>query len=172
MPTPPPIPSRIFGSRCSAQVAPILTLRQSYRDDLQTVKQATGFRYVRFHAIFQDEVGLYDEDIQGEPVYNFSYVDQIYDGLLENDVRPFVEISFMPKKLAARACAPCLLVQAKCCAPEGLAKVGALISAFAGHLVERYGIDEVRNWYFEVWNEPNLDFWAGRSQAIDILGTV
>jgi xylan 1,4-beta-xylosidase len=79
----------------------ILSLRESYRNDLRSVKQATDFRYVRFHAIFQDEVGLYDEDAQGNPIYNFSYVDQIYDGLLANGVRPFVELSFMPKKLAA-----------------------------------------------------------------------
>ena len=80
----------------------ILSLRDSYRQDLRQVKQATGFEYVRFHAIFHDEVGLYDEDASGNPVYNFSYVDQIYDGLLANGVRPFVELSFMPKKLAAQ----------------------------------------------------------------------
>src|SRR5664279_2356409 len=78
----------------------ILTLRESYRDDLRAVKQVSDFRYVRFHAILQDEVGVYNEDEHGDPVYNFSYVDQIYDGLLANGVRPFVEISFMPKKLA------------------------------------------------------------------------
>ena len=78
----------------------ILSLRDGYRQDLRTVKQATGFEYIRFHAIFDDDVGLYDE-VDGHPVYNFSYVDQIYDGLLENGVRPFVELSFMPRKLAA-----------------------------------------------------------------------
>src|ERR1700747_1426000 len=58
----------------------ILSLRESYRDDLRAVKQITGFKYVRFHGIFHDEVGVYGEDSQGRPVYNFSYVDQIYDG--------------------------------------------------------------------------------------------
>jgi len=80
----------------------ILTLRESYMSDLREVKRVTDFRYVRFHNILHDEVGVYDEDGQGRPVYNFSYVDQIYDGLLRNGVRPFVEISFMPKKLALR----------------------------------------------------------------------
>src|SRR6202040_3485517 len=88
---------RMFGSGRA-----ILSLRESYRNDLRAVKQATGFDFIRFHAIFHDEVGLYDEDAAGNPVYNFSYVDQIYDGLLANGVRPFVEISFMPNKLAAR----------------------------------------------------------------------
>ncbi len=79
----------------------ILTLRESYRADLKAVKNITDFKYVRFHAIFHDEVGVYDENSAGEPIYNFSYVDQIYDGLLENGLRPFVELSFMPRKLAA-----------------------------------------------------------------------
>ena len=66
------------------------------------MKKVTDFKYVRFHAILDDENGVYDEDAQGRPVYDFSYVDQIYDGLLANGVSPFVEISFMPQKLAAR----------------------------------------------------------------------
>src|ERR1039458_2359645 len=78
----------------------ILSLRESYRDDLRAVKQVADFQYVRFHAILHDEVGVYNEDDHGNPVYNFAYVDQIYDGLLKNGVRPCVEISFMPRKLA------------------------------------------------------------------------
>ena len=74
-----------------------LTMRDSYRTDLREVKGITGFQYVRFHAILHDELGVYDEDANGNPVYNFSYVDQIYDGLLANGVKPFVEISFMPR---------------------------------------------------------------------------
>src|SRR5438270_8848235 len=79
----------------------VLTMRDSYGRDLDWVHQITGFQYVRFHAIFHDELGVYDEDAQGNPIYNFAYVDQIYDGLLQHGVRPFVELSFMPKKLAA-----------------------------------------------------------------------
>ena len=78
----------------------ILALRESYRTDLRAVKEITDFRYVRFHAILHDEVGVYNEDEHGNPVYNFAYVDEIYDGLLKNGVRPAVEIGFMPKKLA------------------------------------------------------------------------
>src|ERR1700746_3299298 len=70
----------------------VLSLRESYRDDLREVKQVTDFRYVRFHAVFHDEMGIYDEDAQGHPTYNFSYLDQSYDGLLANGGRPFVEL--------------------------------------------------------------------------------
>ena len=140
----------------------ILTLREGYRDDLRAVKAATDFRYARFHAIFHDEVGVYDEDEKGNPVYNFSYVDQIYDGLLANGVRPFVEISFMPKKLALRQDVHAFWYKQVVSPPKSYAKWDDLITAFARHLVERYGIDEVAQWYFEVWNEPNIDFWTGK----------
>jgi xylan 1,4-beta-xylosidase len=140
----------------------ILSLRESYDNDLRETKRITGFEYVRFHAIFHDEVGLYDEDKDGKPVYNFSYVDQIYDGLRENKVRPFVELSFMPKKLTsdANALHPFWYKQ-NVAPPKDWNKWEQMIEGFARHLVERYGVEEVAQWYFEVWNEPNIDFWAG-----------
>ena len=153
----------------------MLSLRQSYRDDVRVVKKVTDFRSVRFHGIFNDEVGLYDPDavvknpgLAAEKVkdagpYNFSYIDQIYDGLLDLGVKPFVEMSFMPKKMAAD---PAMLhafwYKPNVSPPRSYADWDAMITAFAQHLVERYGIEEVSTWNFEVWNEPNLDFWGGR----------
>jgi xylan 1,4-beta-xylosidase len=139
----------------------ILALRASYLRDLNEVEEITGFQYVRFHAIFHDEVGIYDEDAQGQPVYNFSYADQIYDGLLAHHVRPFVELSFMPNKLAVRSALQSFWYKPNVSPPKDWNRWDALITAFVAHLLNRYGIDEVSKWYFEVWNEPNLDFWAG-----------
>jgi len=140
----------------------ILSLRENYRQDLREVKKVTGMEYIRFHAIFHDEVGVYDEDAQGNPILNFSYVDQIYDGLLANGVRPFVELSFMPKKLASNKDAlHAFWYKQNVSPPKDYGKWDEMITQFARHLVERYGIDEVSKWYFEVWNEPNLDFWTG-----------
>jgi len=140
----------------------ILSLREGYRNDLRETKRITGFEYVRFHAIFHDETGFYDEDANGNPIYNFSYVDQIYDGLLANHVRPFIELSFTPKKLSSdpNALHPFWYKQ-NVAPPKDWSKWEQLVETFARHLVERYGIEEVAQWYFEVWNEPNLDFWAG-----------
>lgn len=147
----------IFGSGRA-----ILSLRDGYRQDLREVKEITDMQYVRFHAIFHDEVGVYDEDAQGQPVLNFSYVDQIYDGLLADGVRPFVELSFMPKKLASNKDAlHAFWYKQNVSPPKDYGKWDELITQFTKHLVERYGIDEVSRWYFEVWNEPNIDFWAG-----------
>jgi xylan 1,4-beta-xylosidase len=140
----------------------ILSLRESYRSDLRETKRATGFEYVRFHAILHDEVGVYDENADGRSVYNFSYVDQIYDGLLANGVKPFVELSFMPRKLTSnpKALHPFWYKQ-NVAPPKDWTKWEALIEQFARHVVTRYGEDEVAEWFFEVWNEPNIDFWAG-----------
>jgi xylan 1,4-beta-xylosidase len=148
---------QMFGSGRAA-----LTLRESYREDLRAVKMICDFRYVRFHAILHDELGVYNEDEHGEPVYNFAYVDQIYDGLLKNGVRPFVEISFMPKKLAFNpdALHPFWYKQ-NVSPPKSMERWDGLMTHLAQHLVDRYGIDEVASWYFEVWNEPNIDFWNG-----------
>jgi xylan 1,4-beta-xylosidase len=138
-----------------------LSLRESYRDDLRSVKQITDFQYVRFHGILLDENGVYSEDAQGQPVYNFSYVDQIYDGLLRNGVRPFVELSFMPRQLAVRNAPHPFWYKPNVAPPKDWTKWDNLIYRFTQHLVDRYGVDEVAKWYFEVWNEPNIDFWAG-----------
>jgi xylan 1,4-beta-xylosidase len=147
---------QIFGSGRA-----ILSLRDSYRRDLRAMKSATGIRYVRFHAIFDDEVGAYSENAQGNPIYNWSYVDQIYDGLLENGVRPFVELSFMPRALAASLTPHPFWYRPLPSPPKDYRKWEDLVYNFAKHLVDRYGVSEVAQWYFEVWNEPNIDFWTG-----------
>jgi len=139
----------------------ILSLRDSYRSDLREVKQVTDFRYLRFHAILHDELGVYDEDENGDPAFNFTYVGQVYDGLLQNGVRPIVEISFMPKKLASRQDLHPFWYKQNVSPPKDYRKWDLLIHNFAQFLIDRYGIDEVAQWYFEVWNEPNIDFWSG-----------
>ncbi|ADW67251.1 GH39 family glycosyl hydrolase [Granulicella tundricola] len=155
----------------------ILSLRDSYRIDLDKVHGITGFDSVRFHGILNDDVGLYDPDrktknpglaAQDDPsaggtVYNFSYIDQIYDGLLAHHVRPFVELSFMPAKMASNPAAihP-FWYHPNTSPPKDYALWDGMITALAQHLIARYGIEEVSHWNFEVWNEPNLDFWSGK----------
>ena len=148
---------QMFGSGHAA-----LSLRESYRNDLRAVRQVSDFKYVRFHGICDDEVGAYSEDKRGNSVYNFSYVDQIYDVLLQNGVRPFVEIGFMPKRLAFNPDAlHAFWYKPNVPPPKDMERWDHLVKHFAQHLVDRYGIDEVSQWYFEVWNEPNIDFWGG-----------
>lgn len=140
----------------------LLALRAGYRRDLGMVKRATGFTYVRAHGILDGEVGVFHLDKQGKPVYNFSYVDQIYDGLLARGVKPFVELSFMPPDLDSKPdAAKPFFYHFRASPPKSYALWDGLIKAFAKHLIDRYGIHEVSSWYFEVWNEPNIAFWNG-----------
>jgi xylan 1,4-beta-xylosidase len=148
---------QMFGSGRAA-----LSLRDDYRKDLDAVHQATGFGYIRFHGILDHDVGLVQRDAQGRISYNFSYIDQIYDGLLEHGVKPFVELGFMPPELTSDPKAlQAFWYQPNVAPPKDYAEWDAMIGALARHLVERYGIDEVASWYFEVWNEPNIGFWTG-----------
>lgn len=148
---------RMFGSGRA-----VLALRDDYRRDIVSVNAITGFEYVRFHAIFDDDVGIYNQNEAGAVSFNFSYVDQIYDGLLANGVRPFVELSFMPKQLAANPVPHAFWYKPYPSPPKDPAEWARMIDAFVRHLIARYGALEVERWYFEVWNEPNIDFWTGK----------
>jgi xylan 1,4-beta-xylosidase len=152
----------------------ILALRADYRQDLHTVKQATDFQSIRFHGILDDEIGVYDPARQTKnpglaaqaandaSIYNFFYLDEIYDGLLAEHVKPFVELSFMPEKMASRPNSLHTFTgNPNNSPPKDYALWDAMMKALALHLIDRYGIDEVSTWKFEVWNEPNLDFWGG-----------
>ncbi len=152
----------------------ILALRSDYRADLHTVKQATDFQSVRFHGILDDEVGVYDPARQTKnpgltaqaandaSIYNFFYLDEIYDGLLAEHVRPYVELSFMPSKMALDPNLVHVFTgHPSTSPPKDYVTWDAMMKALATHLITRYGIDEVASWKFEVWNEPNLDFWGG-----------
>ncbi len=147
---------RMFGAGQST-----LALRESYRTDLQMVKNVTSLRYVRFHDIFGDQAGLYTLGADGKPRYNFSYIDQIYDGLLAEGVRPYVELSFMPDAMAAQKKPASSWYHPNNSPPKDYALWDDMVDKFVRHLVERYGINEVSRWYFEVWNEPDYGFPDG-----------
>jgi xylan 1,4-beta-xylosidase len=141
----------------------ILAMRESYRKDLRMTKEITELRFVRFHDIFGDQVGVYTPDVhaKGAPAFNYSYVDQIYDGLLAEGVRPYVELSFMPQKLASQETPKSVWYIPNNSPPSSYEIWDDMIRQFVQHLVARYGIDEVSQWYFEVWNEPDWGFPKG-----------
>jgi xylan 1,4-beta-xylosidase len=136
-------------------------LRADWQRDLAVVHREAGFKYIRFHGLLQDEMGVYSEDKEGRPTYNFQYVDALYDAILKIGMKPFVELSFMPKALASGG-KTVFWWQGNITPPKDYNKWERLIRALTQHWTERYGFEEVRRWYFEVWNEPNLDiFWSG-----------
>ena len=151
----------------------VLVLRADYQRDLGMMAAATGIRYVRFHGLLDDHVGLADGPAvlfynphagkaAARAPYNFSYVDQIMDALHAQGVRPYVELDFMPSALASnlKRVQP-FWYRPNVSPPRSYAAWDRMIEALARHFIARYGIDEVSRWYFEVWNEPNLSFWGG-----------
>lgn len=137
-------------------------LRADWQRDLALVHRECGFEYIRFHGLFQDELGVYREDRDGKPIYNFQYVDAVYDAVLATGMRPFVEFGFMPKALASGE-KTIFWWNGNVTPPRDYAKWEALVRALVEHWTARYGRDEVSRWLFEVWNEPNLKdlFWTG-----------
>ena len=137
-------------------------LRADWQRDLRVVHVECGFQYLRMHGLLEDELGVYSEDRHGNPVYNFQYIDAIYDAILNTGMRPFVEFGFMPQRLASGN-KTIFWWKGNVTPPRDYAKWERLIYALVQHWTSRYGRDEVRQWYFEVWNEPNLKdlFWTG-----------
>lgn len=143
-------------------------LRADWQRQLETVARECGFRYLRFHGLLHDDMHVYTED-NGESHYNFQYVDKLFDYMLSCRIRPFVEFGFMPKAMASNGSTQ-FWWKGNVAPPKSYAKWGELIDRIVRHWIGRYGIDEVKNWYFEIWNEPNLKpFWDGtKSQYFEL----
>lgn len=137
-------------------------IRDDSQAQLKTAVDELGFRYLRFHAIFHDILGTVRRE-DGKMVYDWTKIDQLYGDLLARHIKPFVELGFTPKALATSENS-IFYWHGNTSHPHP-AEWRDLIQAFVRHLEERYGRDEVRTWFFEVWNEPNLSgFWEGADQ--------
>lgn len=137
-------------------------LRPDSQAQLKLVADELGFRYLRFHAIFHDVLGTV-QLVNGTITYDWSKIDQLYDPLLAQHIKPFVELGFTPQALATSHNS-IFYWNGNTSHPD-LTRWADLVSAFIHHVEDRYGGDEVRTWYFEVWNEPNLSgFWEGADQ--------
>jgi xylan 1,4-beta-xylosidase len=146
-------------------------LRADWQEHFREAVTTLGVRHVRFHGLFHDDMFVYRASDGGgfgpptpfaEPQFTFSYVDKVFDFILQTGARPFVELGFMPRELATQT-ETLFWWKAHCSPPTDMARWVELVTATLEHWVERYGLEEVRRWRFEVWNEPNLvpHFWTG-----------
>ena len=132
-----------------------------FAEALRRAHVELGVEAVRSHAILDDDLGTYRE-VDGRPVHDFTGIDRIYDRVMALGLRPIVELSFMPRDLASDPSKTVFDYGAIVSPPKDWDRWEGLIRELTAHLVERYGLDEVRRWAFEVWNEANLDvFWSG-----------
>ncbi|MDZ5646547.1 GH39 family glycosyl hydrolase [Nitrospirillum sp. BR 11828] len=137
-------------------------MRPDSMAQLRTTQDELGFRYIRFHAIFHDVLGTVKVE-NGAITYDWSKIDQLYDDLKARGLKPFVELGFTPKAMATSD-NKIFYWEGNTSHPRPNAWRD-LITAFVQHIEARYGQAEVRSWFFEVWNEPNLaGFWEGADQ--------
>jgi xylan 1,4-beta-xylosidase len=137
-------------------------IREDSLAQLKTARDELGFRYIRFHGIFHDVLGTY-KVVDGKPVYDWTGIDKLYDRLLAIGIKPFVELGFTPE--AMKTSDNSIFYWKGNTSHPVPAQWAQLVEAFARHIEGRYGKDEVRSWFFEVWNEPNLSgFWEGADQ--------
>jgi xylan 1,4-beta-xylosidase len=140
-----------------------LALRADWQAQMRLAHDELGFQYIRFHGLLDDDMGtlVLQED---ELLYSFFNADQVFDFLIAIGMRPIVELSFMPLALSSGD-DTVFHYEGNITPPRDMAQWGELMHKLAAHWVARYGIEEVAQWYFEVWNEPNLPaFWTGTQE--------
>jgi xylan 1,4-beta-xylosidase len=121
------------------------------------LRDAFGIKYVRANGVLMDTLGSYRENANGKAVYDWSRIDLVYDMLRADGLRPIVGLSYMPAALAANPKQTIFEYRAVSSPPRDYQKWGEFVGAFARHLIQRYGREEVVTWPFEVWNEPDLN---------------
>lgn len=153
-----------YWERCVGSGHAALGLRSDWRAQLKRCREELGFEYVRFHGLLNDDMSVCKRRAGGRLEYSFFNVDSIFDFLLDIGMKPFVELSFMPTDIASGS-QTAFHYRGNVTPPKSYDEWYELIRTLVAHLVQRYGAREVRTWFFEVWNEPNLNyFWAGSQE--------
>ncbi len=139
-------------------------LREDVRNHIRDAHKDIGFKYIRFHGLFNDDMSVVIEDMYTSQItYSFENIDNIFDFLLDIGMKPFVEIGFMPEAFSSSS-QTCFHYKGNVSMPKDDDQWTHFIQLFIRHLLERYGAEEVHQWYFEVWNEPNLRFFFDGTQ--------
>lgn len=142
----------------------LIFLRPEHQRDLLTLQKEIGFKYLRCHGLFNEEMKIVSRKDDGSLSFNWTNVDAFIDQLRRAKLKPFIEFGFMPETIASGK-QTIFWWKGNVTPPAKMSEWGQLVGEFAKHAIAKYGIDEVRSWYFEVWNEPNLDgFWTGGQQ--------
>lgn len=139
-----------------------LALTEEYQEELRLVQKEIGFKHIRGHGLFCDDMAIfqtYEEDGKVRVEYNYTYLDRVMDAYKKVGLRPFLELGFMPKKLASGS-QTIFYWQGNTTPPKDYDMWCNMVHSLLRHLMERYGEEEVIQWPIEVWNEPNLcGFW-------------
>lgn len=148
---------------CVSASRAYLLLRSDHMQHLKEVHEQCGFQYVRFHGLLQDDLGIFRKSKNGETIYSWQYCDEVYDHVLDIGMKPFVVFDFMPEALASGD-KTIYWEKSNITPPRSYREWEELIRRIAEHFTQRYGQEEVKQWLFEVWNEPDGWFFAGSKE--------
>jgi xylan 1,4-beta-xylosidase len=149
------------GKRLASVARAFDILREDLRAQIREAARELGIEHLRFHGIFSDELHVVRRDPGGGFIYTWNYIDNIFDFLIGLGIRPLADLTFMPAALKSGE-KTVFWYQGNVSPPQSLNEWGELVYRFAAHCIDRYGAEEVCQWYFEVWNEPDMpEFWSG-----------
>lgn len=130
-------------------------LYNEIQDMLKIIQKDIGFKYIKFHGILDDDMMVYSEDKNGNINLSFTYIDKVIDFLLSINLKPLIELSFMPKDLARDLSNTMFENPSIISPPKDMDKWNYLIRNLIIHFIDRYGYEEVKSWLFCLWNEPD-----------------
>ncbi|MCC5847649.1 MAG: hypothetical protein JJU29_06085 [Verrucomicrobia bacterium] len=159
----PPLTHAWKGCICQGTATEIL--RADVQDHLRFLQKELGYKAIRFHASYHDDLGVVERAADGTLVFNWALLDKVYDVLVELGFDPIVELNPMPACIASGD-NTFFFYKMNVTPPKLMSEWEELVTATVCHFIERYGMNRVRRWKFEVWNEPNLNgqFWTGTQE--------
>ena len=136
-----------------------LWLRNDLQQHMKTLRRECGFQYVRFHSVLNDDM----QTVMPDGSFNFASALEVYRNIIALGMTPFVEISSMPSALASNDEYVCEY-KFRSAPPADWMRWKKLITSFINAVTDEFGKEEVKKWYFEVWNEPDIPFWSGSKE--------
>lgn len=138
-------------------------LRNEIQEQIRAVKKDYNFDHLRIRDIFSDDLYIYYEKENNDSLYSWASLDNVFDFILSIGAKPFPEIGYMPSQLASKKQYANWQYHPNVSHPKSLSKWKELIRNFLTHYIDRYGINEIRSWYFNFWTDPDLQikepFW-------------
>ena len=131
-------------------------MRHDAYEQLKLIQKECPFEYIRFHGLFHDEMGIVNRGEDGKLFFNFQYVDMLFDSLLEIGIRPVLELGLIPGELRSGD-TTVFWWKMYNTPPKDYNEWGQTVETLVRHVTDRYGKEEIDKWFFEVWNEPDLD---------------
>lgn len=144
-------------------------LRSEIQEQIKTIKKDYNFDYLRIRDIFSDDLYIYYEKENNESLYSWASLDNVFDFILSIGAKPFPEIGYMPSQLASKKQYANWQYRPNVSHPKSLSKWKELITTFLLHYIDRYGLEELRSWYFDFWTGPDLKihdpYWNENMEA-------